>query len=218
MDDQTVDNIVNTIRSRLEELLERKDMSRRQLAHNIGIHEDLLGKMTHGKRPWKLRYLKKVADGLDMPLDNLLSEEKQIPIVADLGEDLKFDYHRAVDLAPHETMVYPTLPQPWWDKAYFLRVETVQYAPNLVEGAILVVVRGLGSAENLRDNDLVVYVGDDNQGYLKRVKWAGEQYIVFCGINQRDEMVVRLADAVRGVDLVVAILPRIDLMGQPASD
>jgi transcriptional regulator with XRE-family HTH domain len=203
------------IQKRVEECLEKKDLSRRQLAKKIHLNEDFLGKMVRGARPWKVDNLQRVADGLGVPVAVILSETQELPIVAEMGDLTRpgsFDYHQAaLPQAGQARVNYPQLPRSLMEKTYVIQVTSEGLRPVVPRGAHLLVTRGLGQAQTLQTDDLVIYVDEANQGHLRQVRRV-DPYIVFHAFYAGGQDSVRLAEAVSGVDMVVAIIPRADLL------
>ena len=218
-----IDYLQKLIRERIEDFLKKKNMSRRQLAHKTGISEDHLGKMMRGLRPWKLLYLKQVAEGLNVSLDALLRDTVELPVIAEMGwgkrieiDSSSFDY-KAV-LPPEKGMYpiqFPELPKSLADKTYVVKITGSQLEPYVLRDSYLYIARNLGNNQNLKDGDLAIYIWDkDNRGYFCRVK-RSDPLIFFQtfysepGDPPKEVIFGPLAETVLNIDVVVAIvLPR----------
>jgi len=67
----TVDQIVG---ERFALVMFRKGLSQTRLAPHLGITQTALSHKLHGKRPWSLTELLKMAALLDMPIEEVLAE------------------------------------------------------------------------------------------------------------------------------------------------
>jgi transcriptional regulator with XRE-family HTH domain len=214
------DDVELLIPERLKALLAKKGISRRQLADRIKIKESYLGMLVRGERPWKISHLKKVADGLDVPLEAILGETLKLPVVAEIGwgkrieiDSSSFDY-KAV-LSPKKDMdhiQFPELPARLAAKTYVVRITGSELEPYVLKGSYLYIARGLGNNQNLKDGDLAIYISDrDHRGYFCRVK-RSDPVILFQsfysepGDPHREVMFGPLAETVLNIDVVVAIV------------
>jgi transcriptional regulator with XRE-family HTH domain len=214
------------IQERLDGLLAEKDISRRELAKRIDISEDYLGKMMRGLRDWKVEYLKKVADGLDVPLEDILSDSLQLPVAAEIGvgkdiDSVSFDYKAVVSPKKDRSFVpFPDLPKSQAAATYVVKTFTgTELMPGLLPGSHLFITRGLANADDLKDGQLAVYVDDKtDRGYICRIERAGPHFLFHSlftppGLSSKDasgtpaEIVFKkLADNIMGIDIVVAIV------------
>jgi transcriptional regulator with XRE-family HTH domain len=231
--------MVDQVKQSLEAILVERNMSRRELAQKLRISEDYLGKMMRGDRDWKVEYLKKAADVLDKPLDSLLSDTFGLPVIARIGGEteqvpldyrqVSFNYRDAV--APRKVKMaigyvpYPELPKSLAAKTYVLEVAGPMGIPELLPGMHLYITRGLGNAQALKDGDLVVYANEEpdeqgeHRGFVCRIRWDKENdpdYIYFTTSNISPSVlgfeIKKLAALVSGIDVVVAIVLRPDLL------
>jgi transcriptional regulator with XRE-family HTH domain len=210
------------IQKRLEALLQEKGISRRQLADRIKIKESYLSMMIRGERPWKVSYLKQVADGLDISLEDILGENIRIPVVADIGwgketdiDSSSFDYKAVLSPKKNRTVHFPRLPKSLAAKTYVVKITGSELMPYVLSGSYLYITRGLGNSQNLKDGDLVIYVSDrDQRGYLCRVELQDPVMLFhsFYALPEpiSEKIIFRpLAETVFNIDVVVAIvIPR----------
>jgi transcriptional regulator with XRE-family HTH domain len=63
---------LRALANRIKELRDRKGISQEELAHRAGLSRTGMGFLETGKRWPRLDTLMKVADGLNIPLDELL--------------------------------------------------------------------------------------------------------------------------------------------------
>jgi transcriptional regulator with XRE-family HTH domain len=217
------------IQERIEALLMKKGLSRRQLAERINIKEGYLGKMMRGERPWKVSYLKQVADGLDVPLEAILSDAVKLPLVAKVGDDknkkhldyqqITFDYHAVVSPEKDtEYVPYPEIPKSLASKTYVIEIIGATGIPELHPGMHLYVSRGLGNSRTLKDGDMAILVDETHRGFIYRVKRDDPTYIRFTTTfhpyppSSEGIEVKKIAETVSGIDVVVAIVMRPDLL------
>jgi transcriptional regulator with XRE-family HTH domain len=205
------------IQERLEALLAERNISRRELAKRIDISEDYLGKMMRGLRDWKVEYLKKIADGLDVPLEDILSDSLQLPVAAEIGvgkdiDSVSFDYKAVVSPKKVRSYVhFPELPKSLASDTYVVRITGSELMPYVPSGSYLYITRGLGNGQNLKDGELAIYVSDqDQRGYFCRVE-RQDPVIVFHSFYNLpglpEKITFRpLAETVFSIDVVVAIV------------
>jgi transcriptional regulator with XRE-family HTH domain len=210
------------IQERLAALLKKKGLSRRQLADRINIQEGYLGKMMRGERPWKVSYLKQVADGLDVPLEALLGETCELPVVAEIGsskerEDLSFDYKAVVlPLNNRRQVPCPELPKSLAVRSYVVEVTGKGLMPELPPGSRLYIARGQGNGQNLNDGDLAIYVVDETQrGYVCRIERRDPEihfHPLYADPQASGTFFKRFTETTLGIDVVIAIVLLPDLL------
>lgn len=217
-------DIEPVIQERLKALLKKQGISRRQLAERIKIKESYLNMLIRGERPWKISYLKQVADGLDVPLEALLGETCKLPVVAEIGsskerDDMSFDYRAVVlPVSNRRQVPCPELPESLAAKTYVVEVAGTGFMPDLPPASRLYIARGKGNAQNLKDSDMAIYVLDEDQrGYVCRIERHGPEihFHSFYTIPEFKNKLTfkKLTETVIGIDVVVAIVLRPDLLG-----
>jgi transcriptional regulator with XRE-family HTH domain len=227
-----INKLDHLIQERLESLLVKRKISRRQLSQEIGISDDYLGKMIRGLRPWKLIYLKQVAEVLDVSLDTLFKDTVKLPVVAEIGDQNKgaspfFDYKAVVlQQKGRDYVPFPELPKRLAAETYVVKVAGSDLMPGLLPGSYLYIARGIGNSSNLKDGDLVVYVTEDTDyGYVTRIE-RDKTHIHFhffykspipssgkdLEATLKPRFIKKLADIVSGIDVVVAIVLHTDFL------
>jgi transcriptional regulator with XRE-family HTH domain len=215
--------ISELIKERLEALLEKRGLTRRQLADRIKITENHLNMMIRGDRNWKVSNLKKVADALEVSLDALVGETCQLPLVAEIGGGKEKDgvsFHYKAVVLPSENprqVPCPEFPKGSADKTYVVDVNGTGLMPDLPPDSRLYIARGQGDAQNLKDGDLAIYVLDEDQrGYICRIERRDPEihFHSFYSPPEFSEKVVfkKFTETIGGIDVVVAIVLRPDLL------
>lgn len=165
----------------LKKMQERGEKQTR-LAEEIGVKPNYFGLMLKGERPWQLKYLERLAVHWDIPLEELVREDAELPVTGyvSAGEPVEF-YNIEPPAAGWEKVLMPSdIPPRLFDRIYALKVVGSSMEPAFRDGTILYVKKDSG--DEVVNGDIVVFVDQDGHAWVKKVKFS-KDIIILKSIN-----------------------------------
>jgi len=195
------------IRERVERLLSRSGMgTRRQLARQMEIGEDMLSKLLRGDRAWKLVHLLQVATAFGVPIRELLSSTHGGGTLP-LHNKTHLTWVESYDYVLHPDPTAPRVLAGPFQADYCVRV--IEPLESLLTPSGTIAYSRRNYTGMLTAGDVINYVSDDGMSWIVSVRPAGAYLVLACPIpGIVDDVVFRPGG--RPVDLRVASIFRYD--------
>lgn len=187
---------------KIKELMQQKGVIQADMARGMGIPAANVHRILQGNRITFLNNLEKLGNFFNVTLQELMQLCGKIPVVAEISEKDGFDYSRIESSTPL-SWVPPLcgLKSRTIQRIYSLRVVGNSLEPVYRDGAIIYVKREC--YEKIKDADSVIYVDDENRGYLKRVRFSNSFVILENLKSPPCQPMVKSQKSVKLLDLVI---------------
>ena len=168
------------IGQKLSQLFKEKGTNAFQVSKATGIDDGYLYRMISGERDWKLRYLEKILDHLEISLEEFFGGDLEIPVVANVSATKMFLYPQAITgidkIRYRGRGKLATL-----KGVYALRLEDKTMMPAFKQGTEFICQKD--TWDLIEDEDMVVASDENGQAQIYRVHFVSNDFIMLRAFN-----------------------------------
>lgn len=187
--------------AKVKELMAQKDVTQADISKATGIPPANVHRILKGNGITFFKNFKKLANFFGVLPQELLGLCGKIPIVGEISDKDGFTYTNLESATPLGWVrTWCGLRPPVVARTYALKVAGDSLEPIYRDGAILFVLRE--GHEKIKDGDSVIYVNEENRGYLKRIRFSNSFIILENLKSPSSQPIVKNPGYTRLLDLV----------------